>query len=77
MAALAGKCQQLLMSAVGAPDAGKPLAQVAAVKIAVDDILHKWAEESVLSTEALVIDVFERFKIVFGWADQLYFLLPS
>ena len=54
------------MSAVGTSDAGKPAVQIAAVKIAVDDTLHKWAEESVLTAEALIIDVLERFKVVFN-----------
>jgi hypothetical protein len=70
VAPLAGKCQPLLASEVGTPDAGKPAVQITAIKIAVNDILHKWSEESVLTTEALIIDVFERFKNIFNTLDS-------
>jgi hypothetical protein len=66
MAALAGKGEQIFMAAVRTPYAGKPVMQVAAVKIPVDHFPHIRAEESVTPAELLAINLFKRLKVIFN-----------
>jgi len=66
VAALAGKGKQIFMAAVRTPDAGKPVMQVAAVKIPVDYFPHIGTEESVAPDELFVIKLLKGLKMVFN-----------
>ena len=54
------------MAAVRTPDAGKPVMQVAAVKIPVDYFPHIGPEESVAPAELFVIKLLKGLKVVFN-----------
>jgi hypothetical protein len=64
VAALAGECQQIFVSAVFAFYAGKPVVQITAIEVAVDYLLDIGPPESVLPGEMLVIDLDKGPKIV-------------
>jgi len=52
---VAGEHQEVLRSAVGTTDAGEPAARVAAVQVALDDLLDNRPEEPVLFLETTLI----------------------
>ena len=56
----------MFMAAVRTPDAGKPVMQVAAVKIPVDYFPHIGTEESVAPAELFVIKLLKGLKVVFN-----------
>jgi hypothetical protein len=64
VAALAGKCQQILVAAILAFHAGKAVVQITAIKVAVDHLLDIGPPESVLPGEIFVIDPDKGFKII-------------
>jgi hypothetical protein len=64
MATLAGKSQQIFVTAVITFDTGKAIVRIATVEIAIDHLLNIWPPESVLPGEMLVINPDKGFKIV-------------
>ena len=48
MAARAGKCKQVLVSAIFAFYAGEAIVQISVIEIAVDDLLNIGTEKSIL-----------------------------
>jgi len=64
MATLAGKGQQIFMTAVFAFHACKAVVQIAAIEIAIDHLLDIGSPESVLPGKMLIIDPDEGLKIV-------------
>ena len=52
------------MAAIAAPDTCKAIMQDATVKIAINDLSHIGPEKTILLGKALIIDLFQRFKIV-------------
>jgi hypothetical protein len=64
MAALAGEGEQIFMAAIFAFDAGKAVVRVAAVEIAVYDLLQIRPPEAVLPGEMIVIDLDKGLEII-------------
>ena len=70
MAALTGKCQQILMAAVFTLHTGKAVVQITAVQIAVNDLLEIGAVESVLPLKLFLIDLDKGFKMIFNFTGN-------
>jgi hypothetical protein len=64
MTALAGEGQEVFMTAIFTFHTGKAVVQIAAIEIAVNDLLQIGPPESVLPGEMLVINPDKGFKIV-------------
>ena len=64
MTALARKCQQIFVAAIFAFHAGKPVAQITAIEIAVDHLLDIGPPEAILTGEIFIVDLDKDFKIV-------------
>jgi hypothetical protein len=62
--AFAREGQEILVATVLALDAGETIVEDAAIKIAVDHLLHIRAEETVLGGKALVIDLLKFLKMI-------------
>jgi len=58
------KSQQVFMAAVFASDAGKAVAQIAAVEIAIDYLFDIGPPEAVLPGEVFIVGLNESFKII-------------
>ena len=61
---IARQCQQIFVAAIAAPDTCKAIMQDATVKIAINDLSHIGPEKTILLGKALIVDLFQRFKIV-------------
>ena len=64
MTALAREGKQVFMPAVFAFDAGKTVAQIAAIEIAVDYLFDIWPPEAILPCETVVVFLHKGFKII-------------
>ena len=64
MAALAGECQEVLVTAVFTLHAGETVVQVAAVQIPVDDLLYIGTEKSIESFKTFPVDLEKDFKMI-------------
>ena len=64
MTALAGKCQQIFVTAVFAFDASKAVVRIAAIEITIDHLLDIGPPETVLPGKMLLIDPDEGLEIV-------------
>ena len=54
------------MPAVRTFDPGEPMVQITAVKVAVYNLFGIGAEKAVLPAEALFVDLFKGFKVIFN-----------
>jgi hypothetical protein len=64
MAAFARKSQKVFMAAIPAFHPGKAVVQDAAVKKAVNHLSHVGPEKAVLFGKAIIVNLFQRFKMV-------------
>jgi hypothetical protein len=64
MTALAGEGQKILMVAIPALHPGKPVVQVAAFQVAVNDSLDIGPPEPVWPFEPLLVDLNKSFKMI-------------
>ena len=63
MAALAGKSQQIFVTAVCTFDPCKAVMEDASVQETVDDLFHIGPEKAVPGCEPIVIDLLQRLKV--------------
>jgi len=63
---LAGKCKQVLMPAFTTPYPCKTVMKDAAIEVAVYNVFHIGAEKAILLCEPIIIDLFQRLKLVFN-----------
>jgi len=77
MTALAGKCQEVFMTAVFALHTGEAVVQIAAVEIAVYDPFQIRPPESVLPGETIVIDPDKGLEVVLDAAVIIRILRVS
>jgi hypothetical protein len=77
MPALTGKCQEVFMTAVFALHACKTVVRVAAVEIAVYDLLQIRPPEAVLPGEMIVIDLHKGLKAILHAAIVIRILMVS
>ena len=54
------------MVATFAFNTGKAIMEDATVKIAINDLSHIGSEKAILLGKALIVDLFQRFKVVFN-----------
>jgi len=66
VAAFAGKCQQIFMPAVRAFDTGETMAQITAVKVAVDNLPGIGAGKAIFCAKELIIDLFKGLEVIFN-----------
>ena len=62
MPSLAGKRQEILVTAISTSDTGKPTAKDATIKVAVNYLSYIGAEKAILFGKALIIDLFKFFR---------------
>ena len=66
MAAFAWKSQQNFVTAVSTPDACKAIMKDAAIEVAINHLSHIGPEKAILLGKALIVELFQRFKMVFN-----------
>jgi len=64
--AFAGKCQEILVAALLASDAGKSIMEVTAVEIPVNDLLDIRTEKAIPFFKPLLVDLSECLEMVFN-----------
>ncbi len=52
------------MPTLTAPDTGKAIMEDSTVKITINDLSHIGSEKAILLGKVLIVDLFQRFKIV-------------
>ena len=64
MAARAGECKQVLVSAIFAFYAGEAIVQISVIEIAVDDLLNIGTEKSILLFKLFLINLEKGFMMI-------------
>lgn len=62
---IARQCQEILVTAISTSDTGKPIAKDTTIKVPVDHPSYIGPEEAVLPGKTFIIDLLQRFKMIF------------
>ena len=63
---LARECEQEFVAALATPDTRKTIMKDAAIKIAVYNVFHIGTEKAILLCEPVIINLFQRIKMIFN-----------
>ena len=64
MSSFARKSEEIFVTTLSTPDSRKAIMEDATVKIAINDLSHIGPEKAILLCKALIIDLFQRLKVV-------------
>ena len=68
--AFAGKCQEILMAAVRASDAGKSVVEDTALQIPINNLSHIGSKKPILPLKPILIDLLECLEMIFNSTDS-------
>ncbi len=66
MPSLTRESKQVLVATIVTPDTCKAVMQDTAIKVAINHLPHIGSEKAILLGKAFIIDLFQRFKMVFN-----------